>query len=65
MIKTTRMLLEKLNGYSSPRSKLFSTADNGEYFPIAKGPHKTDKSTPRHLLTGSASATMIREGKIP
>lgn len=63
MMKTTRILLEEINGYSSPRSKLSSTADNGEYFSIAKGTHKTDKSTPRHLLTGSASATMIREGE--
>ncbi len=64
-MKTTRMLLEELNGYSSTRSKLSSTAYNEEYFPIAKGLHETNKSTPRHLLAGSASATMIREEKIP
>ena len=63
MMKTTRILLKEINGYSSPRSKLSSTADNEEYFPVAKGLHETNKSTTRYLLAGSASATHDKRRK--
>lgn len=53
MIKTTDMLLEELNRYASPKSKLSRMADNGECFPIVKGLYETDKSTSPHLLAGS------------
>ena len=53
MIKTTNMLLEELNGYASPKSKLSRMVNNGEYFPIVKGLYETNKSTPPYLLAGS------------
>ncbi len=53
MIKTTDMLLEELQNYASPRSKLSRMAERGEIYPIVKGLYETDKTTPAHLLAGS------------
>ncbi len=53
MIKTTDMLLEELNNYANPRSKLSRMARHGEIYPIVKGLYETDKNTPAHLLAGS------------
>lgn len=53
MIKTTAMLLEQLNEYASPRSKLQRMVKRGEYFPITKGLYETDPNVPAHFLAGS------------
>lgn len=53
MIKTTAMLLEELNEYSNPKSKLFRMVKQGEYMPIIKGLYETDKNVPAYLLAGS------------
>ena len=53
MIKTTNMLLDELNKYASPRSKLSRMAKSGEIFPIVKGLYETQKGTPAFLLAGS------------
>ncbi len=53
MIKTTSMLLEELEEYASPKSKLSRMVKRGECFPITKGLYETDPNTPPHLLAGS------------
>lgn len=53
MIKTTSMLLEQLNEYASPKSKLQRMVKHGECFPIARGLYETDPNTPAYLLAGS------------
>lgn len=53
MIKTTAMLLEELEEYASPKTKLSRMAERGEIFPIVKGLYETERSTPAHLLAGS------------
>jgi len=53
MIKTTSMLLEELEGYASPKSKLSRMVKRGECFPITKGLYETDPNTLLHLLAGS------------
>ncbi len=53
MIKTTDILLDELNEYDNPRSKLSRMVKKGDVFPIVKGLYETDKSTPAFLLAGS------------
>ncbi|NLL62441.1 MAG: hypothetical protein GX240_06695 [Candidatus Atribacteria bacterium] len=53
MIKTTAMLLEELNEYGSPKSKLSRMVERGECFPITRGLYETDPNVPAHLLAGS------------
>lgn len=53
MIKTTDMLLETLNSYANPKSKLSRMVKNGECFPITKGLYETDRNVPAYLLAGS------------
>ncbi len=53
MIKTTDMLLEDLNSYANPKSKLSRMVKNGECFPITKGLYETSRNVPAYLLAGS------------
>lgn len=53
MIKTTDMLLEELNEYAAPRSKLLHMVKRGEIFTVVKGLYETDAGTPPYLLAGS------------
>lgn len=53
MIKTTAIILEELNSYASPASKLSRMVKNGDYIRIVKGLYETDPSTPGYLLAGS------------
>lgn len=53
MIKTTAMILEELNNYASPASKLSRMVKNGEYIKIVRGLYETDPLTPGYLLAGS------------
>jgi predicted transcriptional regulator of viral defense system len=53
MIKTTAMLLDELNEYVSPKSKLSRMVERGECFPITRGLYETDPNVPAHLLAGS------------
>jgi predicted transcriptional regulator of viral defense system len=53
MIKTTAMLLDELNEYASPKSKLSRMVERGECFPITRGLYETDPNVPAHLLAGS------------
>ena len=47
------MLLEELNEYASPKTKLARLVKEGEYFPITKGLYETDLNVPGYLLAGS------------
>ena len=53
MIKTTNMLLEELQAYRSPKTKLSRNVNKGEYIPIVKGLYETDRTIPGYLLAGS------------
>ena len=53
MIKTTAMILSKLDKYVSPADKLTRMVQKGKYFPIIKGLYETDKATPGYLLAES------------
>ena len=53
MIKTTAILLEELNSYASPASKLSRMVKNGDYIRVVKGLYETDPTTPGYLLAGS------------
>ncbi len=53
MIKTTAILIEELNSYASPASKLSRMVQKGEYIKIVKGLYETVPSTPGYLLAGS------------
>lgn len=47
------MLLDELQKYASPRSKLSRMVKCGKIFPIAKGLYETEKGTPGIFLAGS------------
>jgi len=47
------MLLERLKGYASPKTKLARMVRQGEYIPIKKGLYETDRDVPPYLLAGS------------
>lgn len=53
MIKTTDMILEELQSYANPKTKLSRIVKQGKYFQIARGLYETDKNVPGHLLAGS------------
>ena len=53
MIKTTDMILEELQSYANPKTKLSRMVKQGKYFQIARGLYETDKNVPGHLLAGS------------
>ena len=53
MIKTTDMILEELQSYANPKTKLSRMVKLGKYFQIARGLYETDKNVPGHLLAGS------------
>ena len=53
MIKTTAMMLEELNSYTNPATKLSRMVKRGECFPIVKGLYETDRSVSAYLLAGS------------
>jgi predicted transcriptional regulator of viral defense system len=53
MIKTTSVILDELQSYASPASKLSRMVKNGEYIRIVKGLYETNPSTPGYLLAGS------------
>ena len=53
MIKTTDMILEELQSYANPKTKLSRMVKKGKYFQIARGLYETDKNVPGHLLAGS------------
>ena len=52
MIKTTPMLLNELNHYARPDSKLGRMVKDGKLFPITRGLYETDHSVPGYLLAG-------------
>jgi len=47
------MLLEELQNYASPKTKLSRMVKKGECFPITKGLYETDRNVSPHLLAGS------------
>ncbi len=53
MIKTTDMILEELQSYANPKTKLSRMVKQGKYFQIARGLYETEKNVPGHLLAGS------------
>lgn len=53
MIKTTAMILNELNRYSSPSDKLARLVKDGVYIPITRGLYENDKSVPGYLLAES------------
>ena len=53
MIKTTDMILEELQSYANPKTKLSCMVKQRKYFQIARGLYETDKNVPGHLLAGS------------
>lgn len=53
MIKTTDMILEELQSYANPKTKLSRMVKQGKYFQIARGLYETDKNVPGYLLAGS------------
>lgn len=53
MIKITDMILEELQSYANPKTKLSRMVKQGKYFQIARGLYETDKNVPGHLLAGS------------
>ena len=53
MIKTTDMILEELQSYANPKTKLSRMVKQRKYFQIARGLYETDKNVPGHLLAGS------------
>lgn len=53
MIKTTDMIMEELQSYANPKTKLSRMVKQGKYFQIARGLYETDKNVPGHLLAGS------------
>lgn len=53
MIKTTAMILDELESYGNPVTKLSRLVKNGQYFPIVKGLYETDCKVPGYLLAGS------------
>ena len=53
MIFTTNMMLEKLNDYANPKSKLSRMVKQNECFQITKGLYETKEDTPGYLLAGS------------
>ena len=53
MIKTTDMILEELQSYANPKTKLSRMVKQGKYFQIARGLYETEKNVPGHLLAGN------------
>lgn len=53
MIKITDMILEELQSYANPKTKLSRMVKQGKYFQIARGLYETEKNVPGHLLAGS------------
>lgn len=53
MIKTTAMLIEELNGYANPKTRLSRMVRFGMYTQIVRGLYETDKNVSPHLLAGS------------
>lgn len=53
MIKTTRMLLDELSDYASPKTKLSRMVQAGECIQVVKGIYETDRTVPPYLLAGS------------
>lgn len=53
MIFTTNMMLEKLNDYANPKSKLSRMVKQNECFQITKGLYETKEDTPGYFLAGS------------
>ena len=47
------MILEELQSYANPKTKLSRMVKQGKYFQIARGLYETDKNVPGHLLAGS------------
>ena len=53
MIKTTAMILEEINEYASPKTKLSRMVKQGKYIPVVRGLYETDGSVPGYLLAAS------------
>ena len=53
MIKTTAMLLEELNSYASPKTKLARMVKQGECFQIIRGLYETNRNVSPYVLAGS------------
>ena len=53
MIYTTNILLESLDKYANPATKLSRMVRDGMYFPITRGLYETNRAVPSHLLASS------------
>ncbi len=53
MLKTQSMLIEQLNSYANPKTKLARLVKAKQYYPIVKGLYETKADTPGYLLAGS------------
>lgn len=53
MLKTTKMILDELKDYATPKAKLARMVKQGIYFPVRKGLYETRKNISHHLLAAS------------
>ena len=53
MIQTYDMLMEELNDYANPKTKIGRLVKEGKYTPIVRGLYEDDPSTPGYFLAGS------------
>lgn len=53
MIQTTSMILEQLQDYANPRTKLSRLVREKKYFSIINGLYETEEKVAGHLLAGS------------
>ena len=60
--KTTDMILEELQSYANPKTKLSRMVKQGKYFQIARGLYETDKNVSEAVYT-ITSATFEKKKK--